>query len=168
MTPLTSILAETSAPISARDGRQMMKPSGKPLLHTFLHAPPPVLLDLVNGLADDTATLSKLGLIGKRTGERAGNFANWCWFASTLVNLVENQVERSIIVNSQRAGMSLPWFSVPFRLLIAGFQWRTGHTRNLSRALRPSRLLATPKSMSRSCSFFDDKITGCRSSDVSC
>lgn len=100
LTPLTSILAETSAPISAHDG----KPASKPLLHTFLHAPPPVLLELVNGFADDAATLSKLGLLGKRTGERAGHFADWCWFASTLVNLVENQVERSIIVTSQQAG----------------------------------------------------------------
>lgn len=115
LTPLTSILAETSAPISPRDGRQMSKPSGKPLLHTFLHAPPPVLLELVNGFADDTATLSKLGLIGKRTGERAGNFANWCWFTSTLVNLVENQVERGMIVNSQREGIS-PFLGSQFYL----------------------------------------------------
>lgn len=168
LTPLTSILAETSAPISAFDGKQTTKPSGKPLLHTFLHAPPPVLLDLVNGFADDTATLSKLGLIGKRTGERAGNFANWCWFASTLVNLVENQVERSIIVNSQRAGMLFSYFPILFMRLMAEFQWRTGRTVNPWWALRPSRLLAIPKSTSRSCSYCDDKITGCRFSDGSC
>jgi hypothetical protein len=42
--------------------------------------------------------------LGKRTGQRAGRFANWCWFASTLVDLVENSVELGVINNSQRAG----------------------------------------------------------------
>ncbi|CDO74039.1 hypothetical protein BN946_scf185043.g89 [Trametes cinnabarina] len=94
--PLTSILAQHSSdPYATNKGKQ------KPLLHTFLHAPPPVLLEFVNGLADDAATFSKLGLIGKRTGERAGRLADWCWFASTLVNLVENSVERSVILDLQ-------------------------------------------------------------------
>ncbi|KAI0676887.1 hypothetical protein C8Q78DRAFT_960470 [Trametes maxima] len=94
--PLTSILAQhTADPYATQKGKQ------KPLLHTFLHAPPPVLLEFVNGLADDAATFSKLGLIGQRTGERAGNLANWCWFASTLVNLVENGVERGVILDLQ-------------------------------------------------------------------
>ncbi|KAI9067591.1 hypothetical protein FKP32DRAFT_1588417 [Trametes sanguinea] len=94
--PLTSILAQhTSDPYATNKGKQ------KPLLHTFLHAPPPVLLEFVNGLADDAATFSKLGLIGKRTGERAARLADWCWFASTLVNLVENSVERSVILDLQ-------------------------------------------------------------------
>ncbi|KAI0356614.1 hypothetical protein OH77DRAFT_1436258 [Trametes cingulata] len=94
--PLTSILAQhTSDPYATQKGKQ------KPLLHTFLHAPPPVLLEFVNGLADDAATFSKLGIIGKRTGERAGRLADWCWFASTLVNLVENSVERSVILDLQ-------------------------------------------------------------------
>ncbi|KAL7282131.1 hypothetical protein ACG7TL_003600 [Trametes sanguinea] len=94
--PLTSILAQhMSDPYATNKGKQ------KPLLHTFLHAPPPVLLEFVNGLADDAATFSKLGLIGKRTGERAARLADWCWFASTLVNLVENSVERSVILDLQ-------------------------------------------------------------------
>ncbi|KAI0370256.1 hypothetical protein BV20DRAFT_306592 [Pilatotrama ljubarskyi] len=94
--PLTSILAQhTSDPYATQKGKQ------KPLLHTFLHAPPPVLLEFVNGLADDAATFSKLGIIGKRAGERAGRLADWCWFASTLVNLVENSVERSVILDLQ-------------------------------------------------------------------
>ncbi|KAI0663063.1 hypothetical protein C8Q70DRAFT_1042660 [Cubamyces menziesii] len=94
--PLTSILAQHSSdPYATNKSKQ------KPLLHTFLHAPPPVLLEFVNGLADDAATFSRLGLIGKRTGERAGRLADWCWFASTLVNLVENSVERSVILDLQ-------------------------------------------------------------------
>ncbi|KAI0771884.1 hypothetical protein BD413DRAFT_546847 [Trametes elegans] len=94
--PLTSILTQHSSdPYATQKGKQ------KPLLHTFLHAPPPVLLEFVNGLADDAATFSKLGLIGHRTGQRAGRLADWCWFASTLVNLVENSVERSVILDLQ-------------------------------------------------------------------
>ena len=103
--PLTSILAQhqSDAYVSgAHKGKQ------KPLLHTFLHAPPPVLLEFVNGLADDAATFSRLGLLGKRTGERAGRLADWCWFASTLVNLVENSVERSVIFDLQHQGASAP------------------------------------------------------------
>ncbi|ETW84326.1 hypothetical protein HETIRDRAFT_425732 [Heterobasidion irregulare TC 32-1] len=104
LSPLTSIMAEHSAaPIYPPDRPSNMKESTpRPLLHTFLHAPPPVLLELVNAFADDIATFSKLGLLGKRTGDRAGRIADCCWFASTLVNLVENGVERSIILNSQR------------------------------------------------------------------
>ncbi|KAA1466147.1 hypothetical protein DENSPDRAFT_830894 [Dentipellis sp. KUC8613] len=102
--PLTSILAEHSAPIFPSSAPPEPKTgSAKPLLHTFLHAPPPVLLELVHTCADDIATWSLLGLFGKRLGERAGRFADWCWFTGTLVDLVENSVERSIIVNSQRA-----------------------------------------------------------------
>lgn len=66
-------------------------------LHTFLHAPPPVLLEFANGVADDVATWGRLGLLGKRVSESAGRFADWCWFLSTLVGLVENGVERNMI-----------------------------------------------------------------------
>ncbi|KAH9943081.1 uncharacterized protein BXZ73DRAFT_87502 [Epithele typhae] len=97
--PLTAILEQhASDPYAARGARKGQR---KPLLHTILHAPPPVLLELLNGLADDAATLSRLGLLGPRAGERAGKLANWCWFAGTLVNLVENSVERSVILELQ-------------------------------------------------------------------
>ncbi|CCM02842.1 uncharacterized protein FIBRA_04954 [Fibroporia radiculosa] len=106
LTPLTSILDQhASVPFSADSSSTNRLPAekrkGKPLLHTFLHAPPPVLLELVNGLSDDVYTFARLGLIGKRLGERAGRFADWCWFAGTLVNLVENTVERSVILTQQ-------------------------------------------------------------------
>lgn len=83
------------------------KTKSKPLLYTFLHASPPVLLGLVNGLSDDLYTASRLGLISKRAGERAGYYADWCWFLSTLVGLVENGVERSVILEQQHQGASL-------------------------------------------------------------
>jgi hypothetical protein len=69
-----------------------------------LHAPPPVLLGLVQALADDVSTAAKLGLLGGAAGARAGRFADWCLFASTLVNLVENAVERSVSRGLQQEG----------------------------------------------------------------
>jgi len=78
-------------------GKQAKGKQQPPLLHKFLHAPPPVLLDLLNGLADDISTFSKLGIVNKKLGNRAGRFADWCWFSATIVNLVELQVERGIL-----------------------------------------------------------------------
>lgn len=105
LTPLTSILAEHHAsPVYKAGGAKTAPSPRKPLLHTFLHAPPPVLLELVQAVADDVATCSRLGLLGRRTGNRAGRFADWCWFVSTLVDLVENSVELGMISNSQRTG----------------------------------------------------------------
>jgi len=70
-------------------------------LHTILYAPPPLLLELVNATADDIATWSRLGLLGKKLGTRAERFSDWCWFLSTLVHLVENSVERQMIGSLQ-------------------------------------------------------------------
>jgi hypothetical protein len=104
LTPMTSILAEHSAsPAYGAEGKKATQLPQKPLLHTFLHASPPILLDLVQSFADDIYTWSKLGLVGRQTGERAGRFADCCWLASTLVELVENHVEHSMIISSQRA-----------------------------------------------------------------
>lgn len=75
--------------------------SGKPFLHTLLHAPPPVLLELVNALADDLHAYALLGLLPKRMGERAARIADWCWFLSTIVALVENAVERSVLNDAE-------------------------------------------------------------------
>lgn len=50
LNPLTSILATQNDELDFSEKR---KEVSKPLLHTFLHAPPPALLDLVNGLSDD-------------------------------------------------------------------------------------------------------------------
>lgn len=56
-----------------------------------------MLLDLLNGAADDIATFSRLGVVSRRVGARAAKIADWCWFAATLVKLVELQVERGIL-----------------------------------------------------------------------
>lgn len=121
LSPLNSILAQhtashtsASALIGTTASTRRVSSSGAPsssipkkrvasklLLHSFLHAPPPVLLDLVHAASDDVATVSKLGLIGVKTGMRAARFADWCWFISTLVNLVENAVERNMILAQQ-------------------------------------------------------------------
>jgi len=99
--PLTQILAQQSVPFSAEVSKEKAKKVEKPFLHTLLYAPPPVLLELVNATADDVYTWSRLGLLGKGIGERAGRFSDWCWFLSTIVGLVENGVERQMIGSLQ-------------------------------------------------------------------
>ncbi|KAG6833737.1 hypothetical protein H0H87_001169 [Tephrocybe sp. NHM501043] len=99
--PLTAIRAQQSVPYSAEISMEKSKKTSRPFLHTLLYAPPPVLLELIHAFADDAATLSLLGLFGKKFGERAGRFSDWCWFISTLVGLVENGVERQMIGNLQ-------------------------------------------------------------------
>jgi hypothetical protein len=102
--PLTQILAQQSVPFSAEVSTEKTKKVEKPFLHTLLYAPPPVLLELVNAIADDLSTWSKLGIFGKTFGERAGRFADWCWFLTTLVALLENSMEMQINSNLQRRG----------------------------------------------------------------
>ncbi|KAG6832956.1 hypothetical protein H0H92_004840 [Tricholoma furcatifolium] len=91
--------AQQSVPFSVEVATEKSKKSTRPFLHTLLYAPPPVLLELVNAISDDAATLSLLGVLGKKFGDRAGRFSDWCWFISTLVGLVENGVERQMIGN---------------------------------------------------------------------
>ncbi|KAL0949629.1 hypothetical protein HGRIS_009674 [Hohenbuehelia grisea] len=99
LAPLTSIMAQQTESLSSSRDKKL---SPKPFLHAALYAPPPVLLELVNAFADDLATLARLGLVGKRTGERAERFSDWCWFFSTLAGLVENNLERSVVGNLQQ------------------------------------------------------------------
>ncbi|KAG8797644.1 hypothetical protein FRC17_007687 [Serendipita sp. 399] len=91
LTPLATI----SAPESLSSGDGKTRP--QPLLRKMLHSPPPVLLDLLCGISDDLATFYKLGLVPRRIGVRAESLADWCWFAGTLVDLVEVGVELSVI-----------------------------------------------------------------------
>ncbi|KAJ8595333.1 hypothetical protein M405DRAFT_807418 [Rhizopogon salebrosus TDB-379] len=121
LNPLSQVLAQQSVPFSssgssltphsltptpALSSKYSQSYAGPFLSHPFLRAllaaPPPILLELVNGLSDDMYTLSRLGLIGPKLGERASRFANWCWLLGTLVGLVENGVEVSIIEGLQR------------------------------------------------------------------
>ncbi|KAL6299113.1 hypothetical protein BKA93DRAFT_820076 [Sparassis latifolia] len=104
LAPLNSILTQHSSVPYASDvsaPAQKSQAKSTPLLYTFLHTSPPVLLEFINGVSDDVYTFSRLGLLGPKTGARAGRFADWCWFASTLVNLVENTVERGVLLNLQ-------------------------------------------------------------------
>lgn len=102
--PLTQILAQQSVPFSAEVSTEKARKVQKPFLQTLLYAPPPVLLELANGISDDVYTWSRLGLLGKRVGEHAGRFSDWCWFLGTLVGLVENGVERQMIGGLQSEG----------------------------------------------------------------
>ncbi|EAU84269.2 hypothetical protein CC1G_01265 [Coprinopsis cinerea okayama7 len=98
--PLSAIRAQQATPF-ASESSSKSSPKPQTLLHAALYAPPPVLLELLNAVADDLSTLSLLGLFGKKFGDRAGKFSDWCWFLSTLVGLVENGVERQMITSLQ-------------------------------------------------------------------
>ncbi|XP_006460181.1 hypothetical protein AGABI2DRAFT_191941 [Agaricus bisporus var. bisporus H97] len=100
--PLTAIMAQQSVPFSAEQSTEATKKTQRPFLHMLLYAPPPVLLELANAISDDIATWSRLGLVGKKLGERAGRMSDWCWFLSTLVALVENTLERGVITSRQQ------------------------------------------------------------------
>jgi len=95
LSPLTVITAQQSVPFSREHSTP--KSSSRPFLHALLHTPPPVLLEFVHALADDAVTYYKLGLFGKKFGQRAERFSDWCWLLATLVGLVENGVERQMI-----------------------------------------------------------------------
>ncbi|KIY72942.1 hypothetical protein CYLTODRAFT_387799 [Cylindrobasidium torrendii FP15055 ss-10] len=98
--PLTTVLrmqrpAASASLSSFTSSKTVSKP--QPFLHALLHAPPPVLLDLVNCFADDIYVYALIGLFPKKLGDRAARMADWCWFFATLVGLVENAVERSVV-----------------------------------------------------------------------
>lgn len=98
--PLLQIMRPASVPFSESDplaSRSSAK--SRPLLHRFLHASPPVLLELFNSFADDIYTFSRLGLVGKKVGGRAEKIANWLWLLSTLAGLVEVGADRSLVKN---------------------------------------------------------------------
>lgn len=97
-------MEQQAVPFSAEQSAEKAKKVQKPFLHTALHAPPPVLLELALTVADDIATWSRLGLLGKKIGDRAARFVNWCWLLATLVSLVENGVERQMINGLQSQG----------------------------------------------------------------
>lgn len=126
LTPLSTIIAQKAVPYSSSGSSSIPHslvdvPTGKlppsftgdllshPFLQALLSAPPPVLLDLVNGLSDDIYTLSRLGLVGPKVGARAARFADWCWLFGTLVGLVENGVEMGIVEGLQRDGKCRVW-----------------------------------------------------------
>jgi hypothetical protein len=120
--PLTNIIARhaESAPYLSEKGKGGLGKK-KPFMHTLLNSPPPVLLELANAIADDLYTFSLLGLLSSKSGNRAARFADWCWFLSTLANLVENTVERSILGNLEREGENLD----PFFFSILELIWIT-------------------------------------------
>ncbi|KAF9779468.1 hypothetical protein BJ322DRAFT_1101703 [Thelephora terrestris] len=96
--PLTTILARQSVPYSSEStSNNAVKQKTRPFIHALIHTPPPVLLDLVSAIADDFYTCSRIGLVGRRVGDKAAKFADWCWLFSTIVNLVENAAERGLM-----------------------------------------------------------------------
>lgn len=107
LSPLTVILAQQSVPFSSEFSateKARKQTQSKPFLQALLQAQPPVLLELVQAITDDLYTFSILGLLGKKFGERAGRFGDWCWMLATLVGLVENGVERGLVGGQQQSG----------------------------------------------------------------
>ena len=127
LTPLTTIMAQQSVPFSSERSSEAKKPAKRPLLQAALYAPPPVLLDLVNSVSDDIYTFSRLGLIGKRTGERAARFSDWCWLIGTAVGLIENGLERSVLGNLQREGTLFTRACLSYALLIGPMRSGVSH-----------------------------------------
>lgn len=156
LAPLSQVLAQQSVPFSS-SGSSLVphsltatsvspsKPSqlsggpflSHPVLRALLAAPPPVLLELVNGLSDDIYSLSRLGLIGSKLGERAARFADWCWLFTTLVGLVENGVELGVIEGLQRECETINFLTAS-SLVAHLFQFNQGHTKSPSQGLLPS------------------------------
>jgi len=97
--PLNSITRREEA-IPFTPSSSNFKPAEQPFLYPFLNAPPPLLLDLVNGIAEDISTSAKLGLIKGRLGRTAGRLADWTWLGATLVALVELSMKRTIVRSS--------------------------------------------------------------------
>lgn len=97
--PLSAIRAQQQESFGSSSSPKKLQP--KSFIHTALYAPPPVLLELMNAVSDDVSTLAQLGFFGKKLGDRAGKFSDWCWFMATLVGLVENGVERQMITSLQ-------------------------------------------------------------------
>lgn len=100
--PLNNITREEDSISYTTQTSSPLKGAPQPLLYPFLQAPPPVLLDLVNGIAEDISTSAKLGLIKGRLGRTAGRLADWTWLGGTLVSLIELSMKRAIIRNSTR------------------------------------------------------------------
>jgi hypothetical protein len=130
-----------------------------PFLQALLSAPPPVLLDLVNGLSDDIYTLSRLGLVGPKTGARAARFADWCWLFGTLVGLVENGVETSIVQGQQREGKYLRGRNRFAEIML---QWKTEHIKSRWKGQHPNRDPRSRNSMRRNSRDSSAIVTGCR------
>ena len=108
LAPLTAILAQQSVPYSSESAsNDTVKRKTRPFIHALMHTSPPVLLELVNAIADDLYTCSRIGLVGIRTGDKAAKLADWCWFLSTIANLVENVVERGVMKDLQHQGTRL-------------------------------------------------------------
>jgi hypothetical protein len=62
LTPYTSILESQDEDLSFSSSGKSKEPS-KPLLYTFPHASPPVLLDFLNGLSDDVYAFHRCVLL---------------------------------------------------------------------------------------------------------
>jgi hypothetical protein len=164
LTPLTLITAQQNNSItpdytSKHPSTAPTKPTQKPFLESLLTARPPLLLDLVNAFADDLYALSLLGILSKRSGDRASRFADWCWWLSTIAGLIENQLERDDIVALRSQGALL---FVDRPKLNKHAQWNLDYTTNPSVVLQRNLVVRGPSMKKRNWGGFRLGIIGYR------
>lgn len=154
-------MEQQTVPFSSEQSTEKAKKMQKPFLHTVLYAPPPVLLDLVNCVADDIATWSRLGLLGKKLGDRAARFADWCWLLATIVGLVENGVERQMIGSLQSEGKVLSEMSLMSSRFLLTTYFRSVENRLYSESMAG----ATAKSKPRTSKLDDQELSRLKKQD---
>ncbi|KAG8917178.1 hypothetical protein FRC01_002623 [Tulasnella sp. 417] len=100
LTPLIEITNPSSVPFTTSSLSDSIPSKHRPkrsLLHRFIHASPPLLIDMFCSLATDVHTLFVLGLLPRSVGRKADRVATWLWFVLTLAGLVEVETDLAAV-----------------------------------------------------------------------
>ncbi|KAG9018538.1 hypothetical protein FRB90_011514 [Tulasnella sp. 427] len=100
LTPLIEITNPSTLPFTTASFSDSLSPKRLPkrsLLHRFIHASPPLLIDMFCSLASDVHTLFTLGLLPRSVGRKADRVACWLWFILTLAGLVEVETDLAAV-----------------------------------------------------------------------
>lgn len=100
LTPLIEITNPSSVPFTTSSLSDSISSKHRPkrsLLHRFIHASPPLLIDMFCSLASDVHTLFTLGLLPRSVGRKADRVACWLWFILTLAGLVEVETDLAAV-----------------------------------------------------------------------
>ncbi|KAG8940181.1 hypothetical protein FRC00_013175 [Tulasnella sp. 408] len=100
LTPLIEITNPSSVPFTTSSFSDSISSKHRPkrsLLHRFIHASPPLLIDMFCSLATDVHTLFTLGLLPRSVGHKADRVATWLWFVLTLAGLVEVETDLAAV-----------------------------------------------------------------------
>ncbi|KIO34026.1 hypothetical protein M407DRAFT_166582 [Tulasnella calospora MUT 4182] len=100
LTPLIEITNPSSVPFTTSSFSDSIPSKHRPkrsLLHRFIHASPPLLIDMFCSLASDVHTFFTLGLLPRSVGHRADRVATTLWFVLTLAGLVEVETDLAAV-----------------------------------------------------------------------